>query len=352
MGNKVGIFTTNSVDKIHPRIAMQEEVLTKAGYSVEIIRSTSRREGFLNEILNWFSLKYFKKGFIRANKSKVAQFDIVHVYDFQLLPLSIYAKRLGKKVIYETLDDNVHLHFHALQKKLPFLSLIRNSVISRMSRYERETAESYCSEVIVNSENLLENFESAELIYYASPLEGLRVTSYDTDKDTAFMYVGKLTEAKGASLYREILEKHRIPMIIMGKAFDNVSKELCSSKGVKYLGNFNSEELREEVEKLIAGYNLIGLSIIIPENKSYELQEANKDIDYMAMGVPFIGNERVPTMKKINKGAGVLYNDDSRVEQLIQNLGGLYDACSASGMKQYQDFSFEQFEKKLLDIYK
>lgn len=352
MAKKVGIFTTNSVDKIHPRIVMQAEILRDEGFDVEIIRSKTKREGLFNEILNWFSLKYFKKGFIRKNKRVVGNYDVVHIYDFQLLPLAKEAKKKGRKVIYETLDDNVHLHFYALSKKLPFLSIFKSVIINKKARYERTAAATYCDHVIVNSANLKDNFSESTLIYYASPLESLSVDQFDSDKETAFIYIGKLTKAKGAEVYSSLVDQYNIPTLFLGKAFDDASREFCDKDLVRYLGNFDSSALKLELKELLASYNLIGLSIILPENRSYELQEANKDIDYMAVGIPFLGNKRQPTYKKIEAGAGVLFNDNERVKALINNTNGLYDRCIEDCHKIYKDFNKETFRKKLLEIYK
>ncbi|MBL4862291.1 MAG: hypothetical protein JKY09_04635, partial [Crocinitomicaceae bacterium] len=226
MSQKVGIFTTNSVDKLHPRIEMQESMLKNAGFKVEIIRSTTRREGFFYEILNLLYLKYFKWRFISRSKKRLHEFEIVHIYDHQLLPLAKKAKRLGKMVVYETLDDNVYLNFHAVTKKLPFIKPFGSFVIKKMSNYERKTAKNSCDHVIVNSANLLENFNSAELIYYASHLEVLSVEKFDRAKKTAFIYLGKLTRAKGAEYYTRLIDKHKIPLLVLGKAFDEASTKL------------------------------------------------------------------------------------------------------------------------------
>ena len=122
---RIGIFTTNSVNKLHPRIELQLRLLKENNYSVEIIRSKSKREGFLFEILNLFFLKYFKCRAINNFKKRLIDFDIIHIYDLQLLPLSKAAYRLNKKVIYETLDDNVYLNYHAISKKIFFLRILR-----------------------------------------------------------------------------------------------------------------------------------------------------------------------------------------------------------------------------------
>ena len=351
MAKRVGIFTTNSVEKIHPRIEMQVEILKRKGYEVDVLRSTTKRESFIDELRNWFSLKFFKKGFITQNSRKIQAYDIVHVYDYQLLPLAKKAKKAGKKVVYETLDDMVHLHFYALQKKIVFLKLFKNIIIRRHAKYEREIAGLYCDAVIVNSRNLLENFDKATLIYYASPLEGIHVPPFDSNKKTAFLYLGKLTESKGATIYEALINKHGKEMLFLGKPYDTTARKLVEHQSVTSLGNLDALGLNQKLSELMTEYNLIGLSIIIPENKSYALQEANKDIDYLAMGMPFIGNSRVPTYEKIKDGAGVLYSEDNAVSQLCSNEREFYSNCGKKCIELYANYSQSKFEEKLVKIY-
>lgn len=349
---RIGIFTTNSVDKLHPRIEMQVQILKEAGYSVAIHRSTSRREGGLFELLNLVYLKYFKWRSIFRFSREVEAYDIIHIYDLQLLPLAKRAKKRKKKVVYETLDDNVYLTLHAVVKKLPFLKPFSNGILRRKANYERWTASAYCDEVIVNSANLLENFDRASLIYYASHLEVISAQPFDSSKPSAFLYLGKLTEGKGANIYKGLLEKFQVKLIFLGKAYDSAALELLDSELVDNRGNFAAKGLIAELSSLVQQFNLVGLSIILPENKSYALQEANKDIDYMAMGIPFIGNDRQPTFEKIKEGAGVLFDGEDSVLALIENKDDLYNKASNTAKLLYQqNYCCSIFRKNFLEIY-
>jgi glycosyltransferase involved in cell wall biosynthesis len=93
------------------------------------------------------------------------------------------------------------------------------------------------------------------------------------------------------------------------------------------------------------------LSVIHPENESYLLQEANKDIDYIALGIPFIGNDRPPTLEKIKRGVGVLINDKHAIASLINNEHDQYNKCVASCAGIASDYSLEKFKISLLKVY-
>lgn len=352
---KVAIFTTNSVEKLHPRIEMEKSILEENGYSVVIVRSTERREGFIWEIINLFTLKYFKWRAIHRFKHQINDCDIAHIYDYQLLPLAKRAFKRGKKVIYETLDDNVHLNYFAVSQKLPFLKLFKGLIIRFASNYERRITEKFCCQVIVNSPNLIEKFNKEKVVYipYSSPMQGINVQEFSPEKETVFLYLGKLTEGKGARIYKDLIEKHDLKLLFFGKAYDAISKDFIKNDSrVECKGNLTSTELKIELEKIFNLYNPVGLSIILPENESYKWQEANKDIDYIAMGIPFIGNDRPPTLAKIENGAGVLFSDTDSVNELLTNHNNFYTRCSANSKLIAQDYTREVFEDLFRKVYK
>ena len=350
---RVIIFTANSIEKIHPRIEMQQRILEENGFEVRVVRTETRREGPLWEIINLFGLKYFKFRAIKRFSSQIGECDIAHIYDLQLLPLAKKAKRSGKHVIYETLDDNVFLNFHAVSKKIFIIRPFKKLITGMMSRWERNFSGNHCDRIIVNSPNLLEKFvkEKVDYIPYTSPLEGLGIEGYDAEKETVFLYLGKLTVSKGTREYAHLLKQHKLQLFFFGKAYDKESVDLTVADSVHSCGNLGMKDLRTELRKLFERYNPVGLSIIIPENESYALQEANKDIDYISMGIPFIGNERKPTMEKIRKGTGVLWNEDHAVSDLLGNRNAIYDQCVQACKREAEFYSNRNFTESLLKTY-
>ena len=69
------------------------------------------------------------------------------------------------------------------------------------------------------------------------------------------------------------------------------------------------------------------------------------------MGIPFIGNDRPPTLEKINNGVGVLYNDYNNVNKLQTNEGELYNSCSNKCHELAENYRFEKFKKEFLLVY-
>jgi len=351
---KVKIFTCNSFQKIHPRIVMQVGILSSNGYDVEVVKSAKERETGFQGMLNMRSLKYFRWAAIKEFKLQLDNCDIVHIYDFQLLPLAIYAKKRGKKVVYETLDDNVHLHFYALKNRIPLLGLFQKQVINFFSKKEKNISRNYCDSVIVNSANLLKNFnnKSTNLIYYASNLKASNHL-FDENKEVRFLYVGKLTKDKGAAVYEELIRHFKVKLIFYGHFGDNYSKHLLQENNLlEERGNLDVEELDSMLKKDIETYNIVGLSVVFPVNESYKFQEANKDIDYITMSIPFVGNDRPPTLDKIKKGAGVLNTKIEDVTNLLENKNNSYNTIVNNSYSIIKEYSLDTFRHKLLAVYK
>lgn len=350
----VKIFTCNSFEKVHPRIQMQEQILKANGYKVKIIKAPTRKDPKFQDLLNLFSLKYFRKGAIKYFASQIEENDIVHIYDFQLLPLAKIAKKKKCRVIYETLDDNVHLHFYALQKLIPGLSFFENAITRTYAKKEYNLSNTYCDAVIVNSSNLIDKFnkEKVHLIYYASNLTVVN-KKYNPNKEVRFVYMGKLTKDKGAIEYSMLINQFNIPLIFYGHFGDSESKTaLGKNELVRVMGNMDIQKLNQHLEDDINNYNLIGLSIIHPINESYRMQEANKDIDYITINIPFIGNDRPPTLAKIDMGCGVLNSNNELIPKLISNKDNFYDSITEKDKEIVKEFSRESFAKKLISVYK
>ena len=350
---RVIIFTTNSVEKLHPRIEMQQTILEKHGFSVEIVRSTERREGFAWEIINLFTVKYFKWRAIHRFKKRLKDCDVAHIYDLQLLPMAKAAFKKHKTVIYETLDDNVHLNFFAVSNKLVFLKIFKGFILRKMENFEKNYSEKYCQQIIVNSPNLITKFKKGKVSYipYTSPLQYLCSETYSVEKETVFLYLGKLTEGKGARIYSNLVNTHERKLLFFGKAYDQFSIDFSLNNPlVESMGNMTSTQLINSLKMIIKQYNLVGLSIILPENESYKWQEANKDIDYISMGIPFIGNDRPPTLEKIKKGVGVLYTDNINI--LLSNKDNFYDECIQNCQSVAKGYTQEAFELQLMEVYK
>lgn len=88
---------------------------------------------------------------------------------------------------------------------------------------------------------------------------------------------------------------------------------------IRHTDRINHKELVQKLSDLTGRFFLAGISIIRPIHLSYATQEANKDIDYLSVGIPIIGNHRLPTEEKILSGCGIFQEDEIKLKQLISD---------------------------------
>jgi len=342
-----------SLNPIHPRIEMiLNFVKNKNDIEVENLNSNSKINrlnylslGFFNIIAFFNSLKYIK------NFSG----DIVYLTDLQYLPIAIIGKIYKKKVIYETLDNNIELHFYILTKKYIFIKQL--TFIKDIIKWiEKKISEKFVDKIIVNSKALKKYFLplKSDIIFYASPFEHKFKINYNLDS-IAFLYLGIFNEAKGAKEILEFTKMYKIKTFIYGniQLDQNLHNQFTVLKDnglIFHKNRLSSNELEKELKKIFGLYKLIGFSLIKNIHYSYATQEANKDIDYLAMGIPIVGNYRIPTKEKIEGGCGVFFDIINDIERLLQDKI-FYKKRSYICLEYYNKYYTQDiFELSLLDI--
>jgi glycosyltransferase involved in cell wall biosynthesis len=344
---KICIFTPYSLDPIHPRLEMLRDILAKH-HDVMVLRAEWMR-GPLKGI-NYLFLSFFDIYSILKFSNRVKDCDILFVQDLSLLPLAVSGRLNRKKVIYETLDHNVSLRFYNLGKKFKFL---RNFgfLIRVFSWLERTMAFRFTDKVIVNSEAFVKYFNGrAEILYYSSPFEEMDVNNVPS-LGPAFLYLGIFSEEKGAYEALRLQEKYGIPIFIFGDVRDErLRVSIDDNSAVHYKERLSPGRLREEIKKLSERHFLVGFSLTRPVNYSYQTQEINKDIDYLAVGAPIVGNNRRPTEEKILAGCGVFADDDSGIKRILIDPRERQRISRNCRRYYKQRYSHDIFRKKLLDM--
>lgn len=345
------ILTPYSFNPLHPRLEYIEKYLSKNGYEVK--KYNLRCENRIINKLNWLSLTFFQVPsffkaikYIRRYKKEI---DIIYIQDLQYLHISIIAKIFRKKVIYDTLDNNVELNFYHLSNRFIFLKNL-TFIKSVVSFIEKILAKYFCDEVVVNSKALVEYFKPIEtnLLYYTSPFENRFINK--NQKEIAFLYLGAFSINKGAIEILDFVEKYNYKLYIFGDTTKEILNQIDNSANVIYNPRVSSKELFKALENLFKQYSLIGFSIIHDVHYSYATQEANKDIDYLSMGIPIIANHRKPTEEKIEAGCGVFIEDNLNIEKLL-NDSVFYQTISNSCVDYYnKNYAQDIFEKKLLEV--
>jgi glycosyltransferase involved in cell wall biosynthesis len=347
------ILTPYSFNPLHPRVEYIEKYLLKNGYKVEKYNLNCTNRVIVK--LNWFSLTFFQiPAFFKSIKylwKYRNNIDIVYIQDLQYIHISILAKLFRKKVIYDTLDNNVELNFYHLSNRFKFfkqLSFIKNII----SFIEKTISKYFCDEIIVNSKALVEYFRPIDvnLIYYTSPFENKFKISFE--KPIAFLYLGAFSKDKGANEILNFLDNQKSKAFIFGDTTDDILDKINRNSDIFYEKRISSTKLAKLLNDIFANYRIIGFSLIKDVHYSYATQEANKDIDYLAMGIPIIANHRKPTKEKIEAGCGVFIDDDIGIKKLL-NDEHFYQKISDNCIQYYsKNYAQEIFEKKLLEVVK
>jgi len=348
---KIGIFTPYSLNPIHPRLNSLKDVLNKTKDTFSFLQYPKAGNNLWHK-LNWLFLGYFDIGAIIKARKALNKLDIVYIQDLSYLPIVIFAKRRGMKVIYETLDNNVCLRFYLLERHwygfryFAFISYLFKII-------ERCLAEKFADEIIVNSRALKEYFRGhAKLIYYTSPLENI-VRYNNPMNPPAFLYLGAFTIDKGAAEILDLCGRYNNMLYILGEIKDKILfTEAMQCSFVVLIHKLSPIDLREQINQLLNKYYLIGLSLIHPTNYSYKTQEANKEIDYLACGIPLIGNYRQPTAEKILNGCGVFFNRREQIDRLLNEPE--FKSTISSQAKEYYFKHYSQaiFSRRLSSVLK
>lgn len=349
MKKKIGIFTSLMMSPPHPRIVMEKELLEKNNFEPEIIFSKKRKNEakWIHQLFYYLTFTYFRWDLISIYKKRIADFDTVIIYDLSLLPLARTAKQKGKQVVYETIDNNVHLVFYELQKIFSGFALLKSPVTEMIQRMEKRFTKKYTDRIIVNSEALANEFPKDKTLinYYSSPFEGVTLEK-NADK-TAFLYLGIFSPEKGANEMLALSSKYAVPFYVFGE-IRNVEEEKVASSGIIHTPRISIEELLKRIKEISEKFRLVGISIVMPVNKSYATQEANKEMDYLALGIPFAGNYRSVTKSKIEAGCGVFFDNEKGIQQLLSDKA-FYNSLAQNALRYYTaNYSKERFEKILL----
>lgn len=315
---RVGFYTFRNLNPLHPRLLLFDQYMKSHGWDVTFINN-SEHHGSIVSRLNWLTLWFFDIVAIKKSKASTKDFDLIVINDLRYLPLAKYAYQLNKTVIYDTIDFNVHLRLYQLIRKIPVIIIFRKILQSLLSKIELFYSSRYTHAITVNSKALFDYFNTkVTILYYSSPFENIG-TKNDANLPAALLYLGAFTAEKGAAEVLAIQKRLSVPLFIFGETSSSIKELLKGRNDVYFTEKLSIQKLQVELTNLLHNYFLIGFSLIKPVHHSYEVQEANKDIDYLALGVPIIGNRRVPTREKVEVGCGVFYDDEQLLNKLINH---------------------------------
>lgn len=341
---KIAICTPYNTDPLHPRTELLTKVL-ETNHQVTIFSIHQAKKTFLNRLV----LGFYDLSAISKLIKKIKPFDLIYIQDLKFLPLALFAGK--RKVIYESLDNNVFLLFFLLVKKYPILKYF--AIIPWLvSKSEKLLARCCTDKIIVNSRALQEYLNNkAELLFYTSPLEGIANDCKIPASQPGFLYLGWFCKMKGAERILDFVENQNLPFFIFGSINEpDIMIRIKKNSNIRFYERMNSHTLKTELREFFGKYFLFGFSVTQDVNRSNATQELNKDIDYLCMGVPIIGNKRGPTEEKIKKGLGFFLEDSDSFRMYVTDHE---KQCELSeNCKNYytQKYSYELFSRNLQKI--
>ena len=351
--HKIAIFTSLRMIPAHPRLMMEKEILIDDADSVEIVSAPySKKEVPLKfKLLNYLTLSFFRWDLIFFFKKERNNFDVNIIYDLNLLPLGLFFKKDDKGIlIYETIDDNVHLTMYNLIKIFPLFNLVKYPILYFLKKIEVILVEKYYDALIVNSRylfDLLAVTKTKIINYYSSPFENIELINTGSIGKPALLYLRIFSNEKGANKILELRNRLNLPLYIFGEVrIENFEMH----ESIFQFPRLEVETLKTRLIEISKERKFIGLSLIEPTNLSYANQLANKDIDYLCLGIPIIGNYRNTTREFIEAKCGVFYDQNDQIELLIHN-DKYYNSMSKTCKAFYaSNFRYELFKNNLVSL--
>lgn len=278
--------------------------------------------------------------------------DIIHIHEFQLLPLMSYLKKEAR-VIYDSHED--------IPRQL--FGDTRNSIKGKILEFFVEKYENYqvkkADFVITATPHIEERFNRIvkNVLTVANyPIMESWNTVNSKKNEKIICYAGGISEQNGIKNVVDAIEKVDGTLMLAGNVPATLKSDLLEREGwkkVKELGYITSQEVKELYKK-----SSCGMVTYLPVPNSIEALP-NKLFEYMAAGVPVIASD-FPLWKEIVEGAqcGICVNPES-VEEITEAINFILNnsnemlQMAENGKKAVREiYNWESQEIKLYEVYK
>ena len=335
------IVTPNPMAPPHPRVEMICEILKEENFNVKVLHppqntSLLKRTLFL----------------MREMRRLSPENDTFIVYDLLTLLYVPFLKK--KKIVYDVLDNFPSYYpYQFFKNKRPVVKKVMSWLLSKIEFW---LTKNHVSMTLVNSKALYKRFTAnstrhhAKLLYYSSPFETIKIKN-NPSLPPCLIYLGLFDKEKGAEKILDLFyslsqDVPKLKLYIFGDIVYPVPKH----ENVITQSRLSKSSLTLELSTILKKNFLLGVSLIESVHYSYQTQEANKDIDYLACGIPIIGNKRVPTYEKIQSECGVLHTNRQQIVELLTNEDSRFSYiqnCLQVYQKNYSKSTFESIIKSL-----
>lgn len=245
--------------------------------------------------------------------------DVLIVHDPEMLP-ALWALTAGEPVaaVYDVHED--YGSFVAIK---PWIPRFVRPLVGRLTAALERNLVARMALVVVADDYLVERFEGTakQLLRVRNhpPLALFRQGPDVGARPRAVIYVGGITEERGASLMRRVLAevRTRVPdaeLVLIGRAPHGAAP--VSEEGVVVMGEVPYERLSDELGKA-----RVGLALLLDVPK-YRRNIPSKVFDYMAAATPFVASD-FPNIVEATEGSGGLFVDVSDVPAVVDAVARL-----------------------------
>lgn len=336
--------------------------MQEAGYEVYLVATASKEEEIQGINIRALSKPRGRlERFVKSSSDvlrKALQSDsaIFHFHDPELIPIAIFLKIVGKKVIYDAHEDVPRqiLSKHWIKKPL------RRTVAWFVEKIENFSAKRFdfvvaatpfirnrfltlgCNAIDINNYPVLSEFSSVDLNW--------------AEKDRTVCYAGVISEARCIFEMVEAVGKAGVRLLLAGqfseKSQREKAKEMAGWSHVTELGQVD----RIDVGKVL-GRSMAGLVLFLPEPNHVNSQP-NKLFEYMSAGIPVIASN-FPLWRRIVEGhhCGICV-DPTKPSEIADAIGWILDhsdearLMGQNGRRAIEEkYNWDIERNKLLKVY-
>lgn len=313
LGLEVHVFALNSKDTLN------EEFINGINiHRINLISKKLKNNKFV-QLIKY--IEFFIKVVNRINKFNNVK--IIHINDLAPLPLGIFLKRINPsiKVVYDAHEHETEANgIYGLRKILS--KKLEKSLIYRADRVltvSNSIAEDYMKmynipkpDIILNAPFLIDRDEKK--------YDYFREKFHLNEDSIIFLYQGALIKGRGIEMVIEAFSnsKEDRHIVFMGKGSltDYVKKKTAKYNNMHYLKAVEPSELLRYTQSAD-----IGICIIEPICKSYEMCLPNKFFEYNMAGIPVIANDLIevkPILKESD--SGYIINNIDELKTIINEI--------------------------------
>jgi hypothetical protein len=282
--------------------------------------------------------------------------DVYHLHDPELIPVGLWLKKKGKKVIYDVHED---VPRQILSKRWIPVPL-RKTIGWAVERIENYAAKRF--DYIVTATPYIRdrfriiNRNSIDVNNYPL-LSELHNSNADWDcKEKLVCYVGGITKVRGIREMLQAIGMTRYSMLLAGEFESSVERDIAVSRDgwdqVIELGHIDRTEVKEALSRSMAG-----LVLFHPEPNHINAQP-NKMFEYMSAGIPVIASNFPLWREIIERSISGICVDPLDINEIVNAIKWIMEnleqakQMGENGRRAVEElYNWEQEGAKLVRIY-